>query len=126
MISAWFRIAVIDMIMAVRGFAAVHRFVGRIPLRHRRDPKPAADLIRIVDRAAIHYPRVLHCLRRSATMTWMLRRHGHPAELVVGASIVPFGAHAWVELDGRIINDDENEVRARYDVLERSAVPSES
>ena len=59
-------------------------------------------------------------------MTWLLRRHGHPAELVLGASIIPFGAHAWVELDGRVINDNENVVRARYTVLERSAVPLES
>jgi len=126
MILAWFRIAVIDMIMALRGFPAVHRFVGGIPLRRRSDPRPAADLVRIVDRAAIHYPRELRCLRRSAAITWMLRRHGHPAELVVGASIIPFFAHAWVELDGRVINDDETTVRARYAVLERSAVPTES
>lgn len=126
MISAWLRIAIIDMIMALRGFPGTHRFIGRVPLRRRRDPRPAADLVRIVDRAAIHYPRELLCLRRSAAITWMLRRHGHPAELVVGASIIPFGAHAWVELDGRIINDDENEVRARYTVLERTAVPAQS
>jgi len=126
MIAAWLRIAVIDLIMALRGFPAVHRFVGRIPLRRRRDPRPAADLVQIVDRAAVHYPRELRCLRRSAAITWMLRRHGHPAELVVGASIIPFGAHAWVELDGRIINDNENDVRARYTVLERCAVPTES
>jgi len=126
MILAWLRIAIIDAIMAVRGFPATHRFVRRIPLRRRRNPRPAADLVRLVDRAAIYYPRELLCLRRSAAITWMLRRHGHPAELVVGASIIPFGAHAWVELDGRIINDDENEVRARYTVLERCAVPSRS
>lgn len=126
MIAAWLRIAVIDMIMALRGFPAVHRFVGRVPLRRRREPKPATDVVQIVDRAAIHYPRELLCLRRSAVMTWMLRRHGHPAELVVGASIIPFGAHAWVELDGRIINDDEEQVRARYAVLERCVVPAES
>ena len=126
MIPAWFRIAVIDMIVALRGFPAAHRFVGRIPLRRRRDRRPAADLVRIVDRAAIHYPRELLCLRRSAAITWMLRRHGHPAELVVGASIIPFAAHAWVELDGRIINDNEDEIRARYIVLERCAVPAGS
>lgn len=126
MISAWLRIAVIDMIMATRGFPAAHRFVGRIPLRRRRHPRAAEDLVRTVDRAAIHYPRELRCLRRSAAITWMLRRHGHPAELVVGASIIPFFAHAWVELDGRVINDNENDIRARYTVLERSAVPSES
>lgn len=125
MIAAWFRIAVIDLILALRGFPAVHRFVERIPLRRRRDPRPAADLVRIVDRAAIHYPRELLCLRRSAAITWMLRRHGQPAELVVGASIVPFFAHAWVELDGRVINDNEVAVRARYTVLERSAAPAE-
>jgi len=126
MISAWFRIAVIDTIMALRGFPAVHRFVGRIPLRRRLDTRPVDDLVRIVDRAAIHYPRELLCLRRSAAITWMLRRHGHTAEMVVGASIIPFAAHAWVELGGRIINDNENEVRARYTVLERCALPSES
>lgn len=125
MIAAWFRIAVIDTIMALRGFSAVHRFVGRIPMRRRRGARPAADLVRIVDRAAVHYPRELRCLRRSAAITWMLRRDGHPAELVVGASIIPFFAHAWVELDGRIINDNEDDVRARYTVLERSAVPAE-
>lgn len=124
MISAWLRIAVVDMIMALRGFPALHRFVGRIPLRRRRDPIPPENLVRLVDRAAIYYPRELLCLRRSAAMTWMLRRHGQPAELVIGASIIPFGAHAWVELDGRIINDDENRVRARYAVLERTVAPS--
>jgi len=125
-ISAWFRIAIIDAMMTLRGFPAVHRFVTRIPIRRRRAPGSVENLVRIVDRAAIHYPRELLCLRRSAAITWMLRRHGHPAELVFGASIIPFSAHAWVELDGRIVNDDEDEVRARYTVLERSAVPAES
>lgn len=125
MIWAWFRIAVIDVIMALRGFPAVHRLVGRIALRRRRNPRSPEELVRIVDRAAIYYPRELLCLRRSAAITWTLRRHGHPAELVVGASIIPFFAHAWVELDGRVINDDENRVRARYTILERSAVPAE-
>jgi hypothetical protein len=126
MISAWFRIAVVDLIMALRRFSALHRFVARIPVRRRRDPETVENIVRTVDRAAIYYPRELLCLRRSAAITWMLRQYGHPAELVVGARIIPFGAHAWVELHGRVVNDDENEVRARYTVLERSPVPAES
>jgi hypothetical protein len=39
---------------------------------------------------------------------WMLRRQGIHGELHIGARKQGgrFEAHAWVELDGRILNDD--------------------
>lgn len=119
MIAAWFRIAVIDLVMARRGFPGVHRFIQNLGTRGRRSSRTAEQLCRDIDRAAVHYPRQLHCLRRSAAVTWLLRRHGYAAEMVVGASVTPFFAHAWVELNGRIITDDERLVRERYTVLER-------
>lgn len=119
MIAAWFRIAIVDLVMARRGFPGVHRFIQSIAMRGRRSSRTAEQLCRDIDRAAVYYPRQLHCLRRSAAVTWLLRRHGYAAEMVVGASVTPFFAHAWVELDGRIITDDERLVRERYTVLER-------
>lgn len=119
MIAAWFRIAIVDIVMARRGFPGLHRFIRSIPVRERRSSRSVEELCRAVDRAAVYYPRQLHCLRRSASMTWLLRSHGHAAEMVVGASITPFFAHAWVELGGRIVADDERLVRERYTVLER-------
>ena len=126
MIAAWLRIAIVDVVMARRGFPGVHRFVQGSFVRDKRrmrdesrDGAARHPACRDVDRAAVYYPRQLHCLRRSAAVTWLLRRHGYAAEMVVGASVTPFFAHAWVELDGRIITDDERLVRERYTVLER-------
>jgi hypothetical protein len=45
------------------------------------------------------------CLQRSAVATWLLRRHGVPAELVIGYRPLPFESHAWVEVDGQVVND---------------------
>jgi len=126
MTAAWLRIAFVDAVMGLGGFSAIHRLVRKISLRGRRGTRTAAELCAITDRAAVYYPRQLHCLRRSAAMTWLLRAHGYPAEMIVGASVTPFFAHAWVELDGHIIGDDEQMVRERFMVLERypAVVPS--
>jgi hypothetical protein len=35
----------------------------------------------------------------------MLRRNGIPAHMVIGAQKLPFKAHAWVEVEGHILND---------------------
>lgn len=45
------------------------------------------------------------CLPRAAALTWMLRRYGHPARMTVGYRPSPFDAHAWVEVDERVIGD---------------------
>jgi len=34
-----------------------------------------------------------------------LRRRGIPARLVIGTKVMPLLAHAWVEVDGVVIND---------------------
>src|SRR5258707_876340 len=59
----------------------------------------------------------LFCLRRSAATTLLLRRHGHDAELVIGAKLLPFRSHAWVELNGQVINDRPY-MHTIYQVLE--------
>jgi hypothetical protein len=35
----------------------------------------------------------------------MLRENGVAAQMVIGAQKLPFKAHAWVEVDGVIVND---------------------
>jgi transglutaminase superfamily protein len=40
------------------------------------------------------------CLQRSAATTLLLRRHGWDAEMVIGAKLLPFQSHAWVEVNG--------------------------
>lgn len=55
-----------------------------------------------------------NCLSRSLALLWFLRRHGYQPDLRLGVSLAEraFAAHAWVELDGVVLND-------RRDVAER-------
>ena len=45
------------------------------------------------------------CLQRSAATACLLKGRGIHAEKVIGAQQMPFKAHAWVEVDGRVVND---------------------
>ena len=71
-----------------------------------------------VNYACIWYPKQALCLQRSFVTTYLLRKHGVPAHMVLGAQKLPFKAHAWVEVDGRAINERSN-VQATYAVWDR-------
>jgi hypothetical protein len=71
-----------------------------------------------VNYACIWYPKQALCLQRSFVTTNLLRKHGVPAHMVLGAQKLPFKAHAWVEVDGQAINERSN-VQAIYAVWVR-------
>lgn len=56
-----------------------------------------------------------NCLDRSLTLWALLRRRGIHAGLQLGARKDQecFDAHAWIELDGVVLNDSDD-VRQRY------------
>ena len=62
---------------------------------------------RLVQGAAGINPLPSSCLSRSVTLWWLLRRRGVPAEIRLGVQTGEDGlaAHAWVEVDGRPVND---------------------
>jgi hypothetical protein len=51
-----------------------------------------------------YWKRVL-CLQRSVAAMRLLRAYGVGATVVVGYRPSPFFSHAWVEVDGRVVND---------------------
>jgi hypothetical protein len=71
-----------------------------------------------VNYACVWYPKQALCLQRSFVTTYLLRKHGVPAHMVLGAQKLPFKAHAWVEVDGHAINERSN-VQATYAVWDR-------
>ncbi len=100
-------------------FAALYRCVRGSRLLQRSSTSLTPDSIcSAIDRACVFYVKEVLCLQRSAATTCLLRRHGVPAELVIGAQHTPFRAHAWVEVDGRAINDKPY-VSDTYAVLDR-------
>jgi hypothetical protein len=70
-----------------------------------------------VDLACIWYWRPVLCLQRSAATCCLLKANGFSARLVIGVRQLPFRAHAWVELNGAIVNDKPY-LRTMYAVLD--------
>jgi hypothetical protein len=71
-----------------------------------------------VDMACIWYWKEVLCLQRSAATACLLKRYGFPAQMVIGAQQIPFRAHAWVEVDGCVVNDKPY-TPSMYAVLDR-------
>jgi len=73
---------------------------------------------REVNYACAWYPKRALCLQRSFVTIYLLRKQGVPAQMVLGAQKLPFRAHAWVEVNGRAVNE-RFDVQATYGVWER-------
>ena len=109
-----------DVYLARGDFAALHSRVRRFRQRQpRRHSLAVEDICRAVDLACIWYPKEVLCLQRSAAASCLLKQCGLPAQMVVGARLMPFKAHAWVEVDGKVVNDKAY-VAGLYAVLDRA------
>ena len=86
------------------------------------EPRPSGlemwQIVAGVNRAASFYYRRRWCFERSAACAVLLRQQGFDAEVVVGVQVLPFIAHAWVEIDGQVINDNPELIRS-FSVLHR-------
>jgi hypothetical protein len=112
----------IDVLIRRGKFDAIDTLVRNQAVRRKPeggDVAGRAAIRRAMDLACVFYVKPVLCLQCSSAMTVQLRRHGWPAEMVVGAQMVPFEFHAWVELDGKVLTDKPY-VRERYRVLERN------
>ncbi len=102
-----------------RSLWRIHRTVtGWTTASLRSTPGCAAEICWLVEVACKWYPKEVKCLQRSVATTYLLRSAGIRAQLVVGGVKLPFEEHAWVEVDGKIINDKVDYV-AKFIVFER-------
>jgi prolyl oligopeptidase len=119
-LESWLLLIYFEFVMHFRGFKALNNIVRKEEVRPTRTQKPprSADLCHAIDLACVFYFKQVMCLQRSAATTVLLRRHGWEAEMVIGAQIVPFRSHAWVEIRGAVVNDKPYMLDI-YQVLER-------
>lgn len=117
---AWLTLVFTSVLLKVGGFPRFHRFMRAFPIAPwvTATPLTQARVCAAVLRATAYYSRHARCLQRSAAVTLLLRLRGIPVEMVIGAQKVPFQAHAWVELDGAVVNDRPI-VQKNHMVLER-------
>jgi len=118
-VEALYYLLRIEWIIARRGFPSLHGLLrSALPNGTGPGALSAERLCDAVDTACVLYPKSILCLQRSAATAMLLRRHGFAAEFVIGAQILPFKSHAWVELHGQVIND-KSYIPELYRELER-------
>jgi hypothetical protein len=120
--SAYLGLISTHVLLRVVGYRTIRRYLARCTpsrrMEQRSEPIDVASIVDIVDWALVYYPTSVKCLQRSTLITWLLKRRGVPAQLVIGCQHTPFYAHAWVELNGEVINDPPS-MREQYIVMER-------
>jgi hypothetical protein len=118
-VEAYCALVQFDFYLRRRNFHELYERVRTWQLGdHARRATTIENICRAVDSASIWYWKEVRCLQRSATTCCLLRRYGIPAEMVIGTRQLPFQAHAWVEVEGQIVND-RSYIREIYTVLER-------
>jgi hypothetical protein len=117
-VAAFLGLAMINVVLRVGGFRALHYAVKRWPVNSSASPDAQREVCKSVDRATNWYPSQAMCLQRSAITACLLRQYGVLAHFVIGCRKIPFKAHAWVEVEGKVIND-KRQVQEFYSVLER-------
>ena len=118
-LKAYGRLIVFDLCLSRRDFAALYEKVHSYPVAKRPPDSDAIERIcSAVDLACIWYWKEALCLQRSAATVCLLKQEGVPAQLVIGVQQLPFRAHAWVEVEGRTVNDKPY-MREMYSVLDR-------
>jgi hypothetical protein len=107
-----------DVFMSRNEFAALHEQIKRFPLRRSEPSDSTTQFVSgALDLACAFYPKRALCLQRSSVLVKMLRRRGVPGHMIIGAQKLPFKAHAWVEVNGEVIND-RLVSREKFHVLE--------
>jgi len=118
-LRAYLRLIQFDLYLALGNFKALYAKVRNCPVEKTQPPKNAVERIcAAVDMACIWYWKEALCLQRSAATACLLKRHGVRAEMMIGAQQMPFKAHAWVEVDNRVVNDKPY-MREMYAVLDK-------
>jgi hypothetical protein len=104
-------------------YDVMHTWLKRPVLRlppPRLLPPPGVELERSICDAVLTatclYWKPVLCMQHSVCVTRLLRARGACARLVIGYRPVPFFSHAWVEVDGRVVNDSPA-YRSRLQVL---------
>ncbi len=95
-----------DLTNMVFGFHHVHnKLTKQKTARRQAHPELTAWVCKAVNLAACFYFKPVLCLQKSVVTFRLLRKCGIDCRLVIGYRSSPFFSHAWVEVDGHLVND---------------------
>jgi Transglutaminase-like superfamily len=110
----------VEILLQFDNIRSIHELVRKcsVGFRTELEGPTSAELCHAMDLACVFYVKEVLCLQRSAATALLLRRYGFPADMVIGAQMLPFKAHAWVEINNAVVNDKPY-MSEIYTVLER-------
>jgi hypothetical protein len=118
-LRAYLNLLYFDLFLVRENFAALYQKVRDYPISVSAGlPDDIERICAAVDMACIWYWKEVLCLQRSATTVCLLKRYGVLARMTIGTQQMPLKAHAWVEVDGRVVNDKPY-MREKYAVLDQ-------
>ena len=118
-LKAYCKLIYFDLFLARGNFSDLYEQVHKHPVgRPAPIPEITKTVCAAVDLACIWYWKEVLCLQRSAATVCLLKSCGVDAVMVIGAQQMPFKTHAWVEVDGHIVNDNPY-ISEIYAVLDR-------
>jgi len=117
--QALFMLLIYDVLRLLCRFQTLYSMVKGWKVTGKAANSDIIDRVSMaVNYACVCYPKQALCLQRSFVTTYLLRKHGISANMVLGAQKLPFKAHAWVEVDGCAVNE-RSDVQATYAVWDR-------
>ena len=118
-LRAYLRLVQFDLYLARGNFQTLYDKVRTFPITEMPTSVDSTERIcAAVDMACIWYWKEVLCLQRSAATACLLKHYSVPAQMMIGAQQMPFKAHAWVEVQGQVVNDKPY-MREMYAVLDR-------
>jgi hypothetical protein len=106
-----------EVVHALFGFRGVYEGLrGMGNRKYRGAALPA--ICAAVDLVACFYWKKILCLQRSVITARVMHAYGIGADVVIGYRFSPFFSHAWVEVDGRVVNDSTG-LPDKLQILER-------
>jgi hypothetical protein len=115
----------IDIGFGIAGFDVVYERIVRRGRSRTAELPRTSEAARVRDTLAAvmhatrwYYRTRLDCLPKALTLFSLLRNQGIPAELCLGVKRFPFAGHAWVEVNGAVIDTKPEQVRP-YTVITR-------
>lgn len=107
-----------DLVIAISGFKGVARRTGAIRPCCVSSSDLQQAVLQVIAGVLSFYWRPVHCLQRAVVTARILRQCGIDGQVVIGCRAVPVECHAWVEVNGRVVNDSAG-YQQKFRVLER-------
>ncbi|UOR14186.1 lasso peptide biosynthesis B2 protein [Halobacillus amylolyticus] len=86
---------------------------------YRKKVTETSDIVQIckdIDSVCQHHPlksKAL-CLHKSLVGYMLIKKLGYDIAIHIGIARETFEAHAWLEYNGKVINDNEEYIRSKY------------